>query len=135
MPLQPSDRRSRHAALLWAGLICWAALILGLSSLPPRELPDAAFAFWDKANHFLAYMLGGWLAASALRASRPGRHFAGNVVGAVIVIALFGVVDEAVQTLTPGRTGADPDDWIADVLGAAAGALLTLSAREKTPRT
>jgi len=35
-----------------------------------RELPDAAFMFCDKANPFVAYALGGWLAASALRVSR-----------------------------------------------------------------
>ena len=39
----------------------------------------------------------------------------------------FGALDEGVQTLTPGRTGADITDWIADVIGAAAGAALSLA--------
>jgi VanZ family protein len=121
-----SRRRARHAGLLWAALICWAALILWLSSLPPRELPEAAFMLWDKTNHFLAYLLGGWLAASALRVSRPGTHVVGNLLGAVMLIAGFGVVDEMLQELTPGRHGGDLGDWSADVLGAVAGALLTL---------
>ena len=121
--------------LLWAALICWALLILWLSSLTPRELPEAAFMFWDKVNHFLAFTLGGWLAASALRASRPRSGVVGALVGAVVLIGAFGALDEMLQTLTPGRSGADLSDWIADVLGAAAGALLTLTARARTPRT
>jgi VanZ family protein len=93
--------RPAKARLLWGALILWACVILFVSSLTPQELPEAAFLFWDKVNHFVAYAAGGWLAASALRASGP-------------------------QTLTPGRSGGDVDDWVADVLGASAGALLTL---------
>jgi VanZ family protein len=48
------------------------------------------------------------------------------VIPAVILVAVFGGLDEALQTLTPGRSGGDLDDWVADALGAAAGALLTL---------
>jgi VanZ family protein len=107
-------------------LFCWAGAILWLSSLSPDELPDAAFAFWDKLNHFAAFALGGWLAAAALRISRPQASSATSVILAAILVAVFGVVDEALQTLTPGRTGGDLDDWVADALGATAGALLTL---------
>ena len=112
--------------LLWAALVCWACVILWLSSLGPQELPESAFLFWDKVNHFVAYAVGGWLAASALRTSRPRTPAVRIVVLAVILIAAFGVLDEALQTLTPGRTGGDVDDWMADVLGATAGALLTV---------
>ncbi len=82
--------------------------------------------FWDKINHFVAYAAGGWLAASALRVSRPDAKTATLLVLAVVLVAAFGALDEAVQTLTPGRSGADVDDWAADVLGATAGALLSL---------
>jgi hypothetical protein len=57
--------------LFWFALLCWAGAILWLSSLTPQELPDAAFIAWDKVNHFLAYAVGGWLAAGTLRLSRP----------------------------------------------------------------
>jgi hypothetical protein len=46
--------RRTLAGLLWLALLCWACGILVLSSLTPQELPDAAFIFWDKANHFVA---------------------------------------------------------------------------------
>jgi len=120
------SRRRRIATLLWVALICWAAAILYLSSLNPDQLPDSAFLFWDKVNHFAAFAVGGWLAALALRTSLPRTPGVRIVVLAVILIAAFGVLDEALQTFTPGRTGADISDWTADVLGASAGALASL---------
>ena len=73
----------------------------------------------------MAYAVGGWLAASAMRASRPRTKRTAVLILAVLLVAAFGVLDEALQTLTPGRTGGDVDDWMADVLGASAGALLS----------
>lgn len=131
---QPSARRARRPLALWAALICWATLILWLSSLTPQQLPDAAFVFWDKANHFLAFTVGGWLAASALHASHHQARVVSNVIVAVILIAAFGVLDEALQTLTPGRTGGDFRDWVADLLGAALGAFLSLPTRRRLLR-
>ena len=119
-------QRRTLAGLLWLALLCWACGILALSSLTPQELPEAAFLFWDKANHFLAYALGGWLAASALRVSRPGIRIATGAILAVIAIAVFGALDELLQTFTPGRSGGNIFDWTADLLGAVAGALISL---------
>ncbi len=118
--------RRRLTVLLYAALLCWAAGILWLSSLTPDELPDREFLPWDKLSHVLAFALGGWLAASALRVSRPALPVAGALIAAVLAIAAFGVLDEAVQTVTPGRTGGDLRDWIADVIGAVIGASLSL---------
>ena len=118
--------RRTLAGLLWFALLCWACGILVLSSLSPQELPDAAFLFWDKANHFLAYALGGWLAASALRVSRPAARITGAAILAVIAVAAFGAQDELLQTFTPGRSGGDIFDWTADLLGAVAGAVVSV---------
>lgn len=113
----------------------WACVILWLSTLSPNKLPDAAFVFWDKVNHFAAFILGGWLATTALRTSKPGLGRARIAVQAVAIIALFGFVDEMLQTLTPGRTGGDILDWIADVAGALTGALLSLTAHRLSFRS
>jgi VanZ family protein len=126
--------RRTLATLLWAALICWACAILWLSSLTPQELPDSAFLFWDKVNHFAAFALGGWLAANALRVSRPQTSVAGAIVLAVVIVAVFGALDEFLQTFTPGRTGDDIYDWTADVLGALTGALLSLLAHDRLRR-
>lgn len=82
---------------------------------------------WDKINHFLAYALGGWLAAGALRLSRPSAPLFGVVVGAVLLVAVFGAFDELWQQYTPGRSGGDVYDWTADTLGAVGGAALSLA--------
>jgi VanZ family protein len=126
--------RRTLATLLWAALICWACAILWLSSLTPQELPDSAFLFWDKVDHFAAFALGGWLAANALRVSRPQTSVAGAIVLAVVIVAVFGALDEFLQTFTPGRTGDDIYDWTADVLGALTGALLSLLAHDRLRR-
>jgi VanZ family protein len=127
-------QRRTLAGLLWLALLCWACGILALSSLTPQELPEAAFLLWDKANHFLAYALGGWLAASALRVSRPGIRIATGAILAVIAIAAFGALDELLQTFTPGRSGGDIFDWTADVLGAIAGSVVSLLTHTRLER-
>lgn len=128
------SRRRRHAIALWTALLGWACAILWFSSLSPDELPDAAFAFWDKLNHFVAFSIGGWLAASALRVSRPHARPTSVLLLAVLLVAAFGALDESLQSLTPGRAGAQLGDWIADALGATAGALLTLPVlRRRSP--
>ena len=113
------------ASILWCALLAWAAGILWLSSLTHQELPSAAFIASDKFNHFAAFAVGGWLAASAMRISWPGGS-ALKIFAAIVLLSLFGGMDEASQLLTPGRSGGDISDWIADFLGASTGALFTL---------
>lgn len=122
------------AAILWGALLVWAGTIIGLSSLTPDRLPHAAFVFSDKSNHFIAFAVGGWLMASALRVSRPWGAMAWGIVLAIAVVAVFGAADELLQTLTPGRSGGDLHDWIADFLGASAGALSTLPTHARLER-
>ncbi len=102
--------------------------------MTPRELPDAAFLFSDKLNHFVAFAVGGWLAASALRISHPMADVRRRLFLAVVLVAAFGAFDEMLQTFTPGRQGGDFYDWIADFLGALAGAILTLSTHGRLER-
>jgi VanZ family protein len=95
--------RRRLTVLLWLALLVWACAILWMSSLRPDELPDTGFLFWDKLNHFGAFVVGGWLAAAALRLSRPDTGSPVVLILAVILLAAFGVLDEALQTVNPGR--------------------------------
>jgi VanZ family protein len=122
------------SAALWLALLVWAGGILWLSSLTPEKLPSAAFLTWDKFNHFIAFAVGGWLASAALRVSRPKLSPAQALLLAVAAVAAFGAFDEARQTFTPGRTGGDLYDWIADFLGAIAGALLALTTHARLER-
>ena len=119
-------RRLLLAFFLWAALFVWAGAILWLSSLGAEELPPAAFVAWDKLNHFVAFAAGGWLAASAVRVSIPSRRIGALLLTAALVVACFGAFDEMFQLLSPGRSGADLYDWIADLLGASFGAFFSL---------
>lgn len=124
-----ADRMPRPAVALvfWVALLFWAAGILWLSSMTPQELPEASFLFSDKFNHFVAFAVGAWLAAGALQGTRPQTSTMARLVAAIMLIAAFGAFDEALQKFTPGRTGGDLYDWIADFLGATAGALFSLT--------
>lgn len=46
------------------------------------------------------------------------------VCAAVLVAAIAGWIDEWHQSFTPMRNGMDPWDWLADIFGGTAGALL-----------
>ena len=104
--------------LLWFGVL-W---LLSGSSQTGDYAP--AIANFDKFAHF-GYFFGGsgLLCAYLFRRTpdRPNWRFTFSV--AVIVVGLIGALDEWHQSFTPGRNGNDPSDLLADVLGAAAGAL------------
>ena len=48
----------------------------------------------------------------------------GKFILPILVFAILGALDEYHQTFTPGRSGNDPFDWLADVLGASTGIFL-----------
>ena len=124
------------AGLLWSALLGWGAGILSVSSVNGEFLPSGLFSltFADKLIHFIAFALGGWVAAAALRFSFPSLPVARAILTAIVLVAAFGVVDETWQTSTPGRMGGDQYDWIADFLGGIAGALLTLRTHARLKR-
>jgi peptidoglycan/LPS O-acetylase OafA/YrhL len=107
-------RRQRRWAALAA--VAWTAGLFALSSWSPG---DGALDVWwrfphdDKVVHGILYaVLGGLL-----------RVATGRVLAAVTIAGGVGIADELYQATVPGRT-ADPLDWLADVLGALAGAAL-----------
>ena len=111
------ERRRRAAA--WIGAAAWAALLFGLSSLPPGATPTSPLSFPgdDKVVHAALYAVLGGLLRVALGRSGP----------AVALAAAYGVTDELHQAFVPGRD-ADVLDWLADLVGAASGAALAARA-------
>lgn len=78
-------------------------------------MPSNLLAF-DKLVHAVAFAIGGLFLAIALKETTRLRGkwlFAAIVLG----IGLFGAYDEIHQMFTPGRTGADFKDWLADMIG------------------
>ncbi len=119
---------------LWLAFAGWVATIFYLSSLAGPQVEEMNFLdLWDKTAHFVAYAAGGVLLAGGLRTGTrlsPWKIFRYTV----LALALFAASDEWHQMYTPGRTGADVGDWVADTLGAAAGAMAALALGRRKDR-
>ena len=78
-------------------------------------MPSPLMAF-DKLVHAVAFAIGATLLGIALR--QTSRLRGSWLFGAIVLgIGIFGATDEIHQLYTPGRTGADLNDWIADMIG------------------
>ncbi|MDH3590444.1 MAG: VanZ family protein [Planctomycetota bacterium] len=104
----------------WAPAAVWALFLLFLGTRPPDSLPDVEWwlSRYDKVIHAAMYGIAGVLAAWAARLRPAAALLLGALWGAA-----WGGIDEFLQGRIAGRD-ADWVDWIADVLGAAAGAWL-----------
>jgi VanZ family protein len=129
--LKPGHRLNRSTPLFlrmaaWLAVLLWIVSICYLSSLSGTKVSSLNVVdLWDKAAHFLAFALGSALLACALRLNTAWLAFR-VVLAAAAAISVFGGIDEWHQLYTPGRSGADLGDWIADTLGALSGASLVL---------
>ena len=105
-----------RAGTWWVMLFCWAALLFYFSAQPgsghPQRIPH-----FDKVLHFKYFFIGGLALQQALRLSRPSLLPSSYIWIGAILAALVGLSDEYHQTFTPGRSGNDPWDLLADVLG------------------
>ena len=120
----------------WYAVIAMLAIIFGLSSIPnlapPPQQPVLPL---DKVAHFGEYAVLGFALAGSLRRDAPHRWPVVVLLAVAIgAAALYGASDEFHQRFVPGR---DPDvhDWLADVIGATAGALASAAlVRRREPR-
>lgn len=125
LPLNSKPHFRISARLAWSAFIAWAILICFLPSLTPDDLrivPSRLLAM-DKLVHAIAYSVGGTCLAFALGKTIRVRSlwlFLAIVVG----IGLFGATDELHQPFTPGRSGADFYDWLADMVGGSVAAFV-----------
>ncbi|WP_227369185.1 VanZ family protein [Halomonas sp. M20] len=103
---------------LWTLLALAAALAIALGSLTPGdEMPKNLP--WDKLNHFLGY--GVLAALTGLAGLRLWFTW--------LVVSGYGVIIEYAQIVAPGRYGGDPQDMLANALGAALAVLLLAALR------
>lgn len=112
----------RHPYFWLVGFITWFVVLWILSSYPQPEGIMPPFPFGDKVAHF-GYFFGGSGLLTAYfftkNLSKPGWKII--ALSVILILGVSGLVDEFHQSLVPGRSGNDPFDWFADVLGAAAG--------------
>lgn len=109
----------------WFGFACWAAGIFWLSSLNGAQLDPVipAIRFSDKICHAIAFGIGAVLLAAALRETKSW-SWKKLLSTAIAAISFYGMTDEIHQLWTPGRSGADVFDWLADTAGATLGAFI-----------
>jgi VanZ family protein len=108
----------------WAAYLTWLAVLTGLSSVSGSRIGPMPFAGADKVAHIVLFALGSVPLAVVANGKLNSPLKVWIVV--VAVMAFVGLADEFHQLFTPGRSGMDPGDLTADILGSAAGALCAI---------
>lgn len=112
----------RSAPFWWSAVIVWFVALFILSSI--STLPQGPkIANIDKIEHTVYYALGATCFYLARRFRNAALTGTAAAVSAVLFCMAIGAFDEWHQTFTPGRSGNDPFDWMADTLGGFLGAL------------
>ena len=106
-------------------LAVWLGGLWLLSSLPGNKIHLPSVAYADKVAHFAYFLGGGFLLAWLVRGLVKWVSWRVALV-TFALIAVVGAVDELHQTWTPGRSGGDRGDWLADVSGGLTGAWIFL---------
>ena len=112
---------------LWfAGFLTWAVALYLLSSMP-KVMPEGGpeIPHLDKVVHFGYFMGGAFILTTGilLLKGADARRLLRIFLPAVLFVVI-GLLDEYHQTFTPGRSGNDPFDWLADILGSFTGILI-----------
>lgn len=109
--------------LWWTVCFGWLALTFLLSSLPGNRIGPSPFFEADKLAHSALFAIGSYPLFMALR--RTVAWSSRNVaLGVWILMLMAGALDEVHQLYTPGRSGGDLGDLIADAVGALVGTAL-----------
>ena len=114
-----SLRRLAGLPGFWAfGYAVWGITLYFASAM--EGVPGPKIPHLDKVEHALFFAAGHLVLglALALRVAQPTKETWWRIgVTLVITAGIVGVLDEFHQTFTPGRSGNDPGDIAADVLG------------------
>lgn len=118
-------RPHRHPAFWFSAFVAWFATLWWLSSVTPGSSNGPEIPHLDKIAHFGFFFGGAGLLSAALFGLNPSSpNWRRITLTTILVLAAVGALDEWHQTHTPGRSGNDLGDWLADVLGATAGTLV-----------
>lgn len=125
-------RLSRNPKFWLTAFLIWLGVLWILSSRPLNGTYLPPIDHFDKIAHFGYFFGGSGLLCAWLYSRNPERpNWQAILVSVILTIAVIGCLDEYHQTFTPGRSGNDPYDWLADVLGATAGAFSFMGMRRR----
>ncbi len=111
----------------WIAMVLWWVVTFTASSFSVAAPAAPAFEIphLDKVFHFCWFTGGGFLLANAILFRRPPiTSIWLKFLIPIVVMSMLGALDEYRQSFTPGRSGNDLGDWIADTLGGICGVLL-----------
>ena len=112
----------RKVYLVYVPLIIYWIMLFTATSLPAANLPSVAIS--DKIKHFGAFFgLSVLLSLTLLFQSKVLLFKKYFIAAALIISSVYGLLDEVHQSFVPGRNS-EFLDWVADSLGAAAGAFI-----------
>ncbi len=113
------DQNKRR--LVYYPLVVYWIILFTATTIPTDPVPKL-FRTQDKLEHFIAYSILMMLLLPAIHFQsrfRLAKKY--SVVASIILVAIYGAVDELHQILVPGRY-CDFFDWTADVTGGIIGA-------------
>jgi len=125
--------RRISAVGLWLAFSAWAALLVYASTRPGSTGPVHPIIYYDKLQHLGFFFGGAMLLGAAMRATFPIRWTTIFLI-AIIVLCGLGLADEINQLFVEGRSGGDPFDWLADLIGSASGLAALRHFYAKRPR-
>ncbi len=115
-------RPPRHPAIWFTALLLWFGVLWILSSQPGSGTPYPVDHV-DKVLHFSYFLGGAVVCAGWLYRLQPAApNWKRIMILTVVLLTLVGAFDEWHQSHTPNRSGNDPGDMMADILGSVAGA-------------
>ncbi len=104
-------------------VIVWMGIILTVSSIPGKSIPDIEILNIDKAAHFLEFLVFGFLLVRAFKCSYDNMNLAKAIILSLSIAFLYAVLDELHQQFIPDRM-MDFFDLISDWAGSCVGIFL-----------
>jgi len=105
--------------------VIWLVTLWFLSEATPTPKNGPEIPHFDKIAHF-GYFMGGAIFLSGFFSLKNRLSSKAILSVTTLTGAIVGALDEYHQTFTPGRTGNDPFDWLADFTGTIVGTLIIL---------